>query len=606
VKNPTLTFAIANNYVITSANVAALEVSRINSAVENNFKKLCEYYQWNELLKHIQEIIVGDCDVSDVVVDAEGSKGYVWKLYFLTQADEQRVLFAVGKKQQYHESLRHKLENLQYVINNVPLHLFWKDRDSVFLGCNQHFANSAGLKSPEEIVGKTDYDLPWKPEESAAYIADDQAVMQSNIPKLNIEETQTINGEKITLLTSKVPLINDRGEVSGVIAIYSDISDRKRAEQELAIAKELAEVANEAKSNFLAVMSHELRTPLNGIIGLVQIMGKQNLPASTQEYVTDIENSANHLLNLVNDILDFSRLEINAPSIHEDTINIEKILKDVFSACKERAKAKQLQMTLSYDDNIPEYIVGDSFRIKQIMFNLIDNAIKYTKKGSIEINMHLQGTDICFVVKDSGIGIAGNMQDLIFDKFFQVESGYIRSTNGLGLGLAICRKIVTQMHGEIGVESRIGEGSRFWFSIPCIASAKNDIPVDNQNDCDAKSSFSAVVLVVEDNKLNQKVAKLLLEELGCFVYVAENGAEALKLINERIYGVVFMDLGLPDIDGYKVTKKIRALYPDLPIIGLTAHADKSDIEKCYAVKMNDVLTKPVVRDDFRRVLTKVL
>ena len=555
----TLALSIGKDLNILSTNTLALEITTINKKNETDFRKVCEFHQWDDLLKSVEETISGDRDQRDNILVTNKIGRFWWKLYRLARENGKTEVFATAEKQSDNDTitLQHKLDNLQHVIDNVPHFLFWKDKNSVFLGCNEQFAKSAGLSSPRDIVGKTDYDLPWKREESEAYRLDDQAVMQSRKPKLNIEEPQTIDGKQIVLLTSKVPFYDENGEVRGVIAIYTDITDRKFAEQELANAKERAEAANEAKSNFLAVMSHELRTPLNGIIGLVQVMEKQNLPPSAHEHVTDIENAAKHLLHLVNDILDFSKLEINAASIQEESIDIQAIFNEVFSTCRERASAKKLSLNLHYDKKIPKYILGDSMRLKQVMLNLIDNAIKYTLKGSILVSLDYQNQSLRFSVKDTGIGIPENMKELVFEKFVQVESGYVRSSNGLGLGLAICKKLVEQMQGQIGSESTLGEGSTFWFSIPCIIANIQEKNEKSPHHFKLKPGFKADILVVEDNKLNQKVAKLLLEELGCTVDIAPTGRDALNAIDNKSYDIVFMDLGLPDSDGFSITRKIR-------------------------------------------------
>ncbi|MDQ2993326.1 MAG: ATP-binding protein [Pseudomonadota bacterium] len=606
--NPLLVFTVSKDLIINSANVAAQELFAINLLEEYPLAKICHFFQWSDLMKCVQTVIDEHLDFGECSTFDAKNGYYKWTLTRLNSVDDscQILVSAYKRSNDNVESLKYKLENLQFVINNVPHYLFWKDRNSVFLGCNDQFARSAGLDSASEIIGLTDYDLPWDQKESAAYIADDNAVMLSGQPKLNIEETQTVNDKKMVLLTSKVPLRDEQGDVSGVIAIYTDITDRKQAEEELAVAKGRAEAANEAKSNFLAVMSHELRTPLNGILGLVQVLAQQHLSGFTQEYIIDIENAAKHLLNLVNDILDFSKLEMRTGCIKEGVINIGNISREVYSICQARAKMKKINMTLDYDNNIPLYIFGDGLRLKQVMLNLVDNAIKYTNYGKIEITLSFENDVLRVLINDTGIGIPAEAEDSIFDKFVQVETGYLRNFNGIGLGLAICKKIIENMSGEIGYTSTLGEGSTFWFTIPALAAEEIVLGDDVQNDIASDTLFSAKVLVVEDNRLNQKVAKLLLQQLGCVVDIASTGAEAIRLVDRGDYNLIFMDLGLPDTDGYQVTQLIKADHAELPIIGLTAHADSEDIQKCYAVEMNDVLIKPVTIQDFRKMLNRIL
>lgn len=605
-KTQSLLFIVSQDLRIPYANSTINKLLAKNAVQDNNLATICQALECPRLSSSIKEFLNSQDDYREFQLHSTSLGEYLWQLNRL-QSDNNEVQITVYGKSTVttdHQTLLSKLENLQAVINNVPQNLLWKDRNSVYLGCNDQFAKSAGRNSSREIIGLTDYDLPWDIKESEAYIADDQFVMSSGQPRLNIEETQTVNDKQIILLTSKVPLRDSKGNVTGVIGVYTDITERKNAEHELELAKEKAEAANEAKSNFLAVMSHELRTPLNGILGLIQILTQNPNSAHSHEYIQDIEYAAKHLLNLVNDILDFSKLEGHIGSINQGVIKIENVCKEVFSVCQTRALAKNLKMILQYNKNIPEYILGDALRLKQVMLNLIDNAIKYTPQGKIEVSLAFENNQLMFKIKDTGIGIPGYMQNAVFDKFVQVESGRIRNFEGIGLGLAICKKIIEKMDGTIGYDSTLGEGSTFWFTIP--TSATYDVKSENTsvNEISVNEQFAANILVVEDNLLNQKVARLLLQQLGCHVEVVSNGFDAIKRANESTFNIIFMDIGLPDIDGYEVTRKIREHDANIPVIGLTAHADSADIQNCYEAKMNDVLIKPVTNNDFRRILSK--
>jgi PAS domain S-box-containing protein len=468
---PTIAISIAQDFSILSKSPNALEITLINSKNENDFRKICEHHQWFNLLNRLEEILDGVYDRHENIIVNNSQGMFAWKLYRVVKSGGtiEVLAFMESHDNDVISALNLQLENLQNVVNNVPHYLFWKDKNSVFLGCNEQFSLAAGLTCSQDIIGKTDFDLPWEKIESDAYISNDKVILNGGVEKINIEETQTIQGKQVDLLTSKVPLFDKKGNIIGVIAICTDITNRKIAEKELAIAKEKAELANEAKSNFLAVMSHELRTPLNGIIGLVHVIQKQDLPEITLEYMQDINCAAKHLLKLVNSILDFTNLELNAPVIHADNVNIREILDEAYSTCKIRAMAKNLDIHRDYSDNIPEFILGDSLRLKQVMLNLIDNAIKYTNMGSIHINLTYHNNLLRFSVKDSGIGIPEGMVDMIFDKFVQVDSSPKCNLNGVGLGLAICKKLVQQMQGEIGCESILGEGSVFGlhFLVSC-------------------------------------------------------------------------------------------------------------------------------------------
>lgn len=502
----------------------------------------------------------------------------------------------------------------KYIINNVPHYIFWKDKNSVFLGCNEAFSKSVRLSSPEEIIGKTDFDLPWTRAQSEAYRADDQRIMKSGKPMLNFEERQQqYDGTEVIVLVSKVPMYDDNGEINGILGIYTDITARKKQEEELRLARQQAEEANRAKSNFLAVVSHELRTPLNGILGMLQIVLK-NKNIVMREYILDIEQSAIHLLNLVNDILDFACFERETLVTRESPFDIHSLVKTSISDIKHKFNKQKIQIICDCDKNVPEFILGDSFRMKQILLNLIGNAAKFTNEGTIKVSiLVLKIVDntiwLRISVQDTGIGIPVDMQEKIFERFVQVGTEYNRSYEGVGLGLAICKQIIEAMGGKIGLTSELNKGSNFFCDIPFKVNV--DIAqMSSETDSlfEEGELFRANVLLVEDNLLNQKIAKLMLEDLGCHVDVVSDGDAAIRLIKLNHYDLVFMDIGLPGKDGFGITREIRKdpVNRGLPIIALTAHALERDIQKCHEADINDVLIKPIRIQELKKALKKHL
>jgi len=489
---------------------------------------------------------------------------------------------------------------------------WWKDLNGRYLGCNDELAQLYGLEAASEMIGKTDYELPWA-NEAKAIIASDREVISRAIKTTSEWATSDKTGEPIFFIITKAPLRDQSGVIIGTIGNATDITEQKQIQIELRLAKERAEAASRAKSSFLAVVSHELRTPLNSILGSTQILNRKADNAVLAEHVSDIAQAAESLLILVNDILDSARMEqgrfkfVNAP------FNIRKIVNDTINNIDRRLIDKPIEIKTECDPELPELVVGDAFRLKQILLNLLDNAIKFTDSGNITVSVlcdtyGMYEVGLLFKVSDTGIGISEEMQSKIFNRFTQVDPEHSHTARGTGLGLAICKQIVEAMGGEIHVESVLEQGTSFCFNIPFKLQLdtpdNNDALVPCDSDLSAKLYSGCRVLLVEDNPLNQKVNKVLLEELGCVVDVAMNGKTAIKNIKTNNYHIVFMDVGLPDMDGISVAKEIRRQEDSriIPIVALTAHVLEKDVQECYQAEMNGVLKKPVTINDLRRTL----
>ena len=333
------------------------------------------------------------------------------------------------------------------LLKQLPIHVFWKNKRSVYVGCNDAFAKSLGLSSPEEVIGKTDYDLSTKKEESDAYRVDDQYVMTSLQPKLNIEEYQTLpNGKTILLLTNKVPLLKKSGEVMGVLGIYSDITERKKMEEKLNEAKEMAEAANAAKTEFLRNMRHDFRTPFTGILGLAGVMKEQETDLAKQENLKYIEESAEALLDHLNEIMEFIEIESGQLPILEKTFDLWVLLKDASKMMLPSTKKKHLDFQCIIDEILPQYVIGDRIRTHRILMNLLSNAIKFTDKGSIKLEAKVlrqfnQTIIIQFIVQDTGIGIPEEKQNIIFERFNRLTSSYSGLYFRKGAGTSHCEAI---------------------------------------------------------------------------------------------------------------------------------------------------------------------
>jgi two-component system aerobic respiration control sensor histidine kinase ArcB len=358
------------------------------------------------------------------------------------------------------------------LLKQIPAHIFWKNENSVYLGCNNTFAHSLGLSSPEEIIGKTDYDLATAKEESDAFRADDKLVIKSKQPKLNIEESQTLpDGRKITLLTNKVPLFDKKKNVIGILGIYYDITERKLYEQAIISAKEKADAANKAKTEFLENMRHDIRTPLTGITGFASMIADEVQDPKIKDYVDNLSASSYALLDLLNEILELVKVSSGEIPVLKKKFDLKKKLTDVINLNRARAHHKHIDLLFDYDTNIPPYLIGDSTRIHRIALELVANALNFTQQGSVRLSTELakvEGRDLVIkiIVEDTGIGIEPEKQQEIFQQFKKLTPSYTGIHKGAGLGLAIVKQFIDEMQGEIYVESQLGTGSKFICVLP--------------------------------------------------------------------------------------------------------------------------------------------
>ena len=513
--------------------------------------------------------------------------------------------------------LREKEEFLRLVLNNIPQYIFWKDINSVYLGCNQRFAEMAQVNSPNDIVGKTDFDLIWKVEAEEKFRRADRRVMESNTPEYHVvDQVLQINKEPLWVETNKVPLHDITGQVIGVLSTAENITARKQAEIKLRQAKEdaekakaEAEIANKAKSTFLANMSHELRTPLNGILGYTQILKRnQTLDAKQEEAISVIHRSGEYLLTLISDILDLSKIEADHIELYPTNFHFGDFLQSIIEIFQMQVKQKEISFIYEKLSHLPEGVHADEKRLRQIIINLLGNAIKFTQKGGISLKVGYHNGKIRFQVEDTGVGIAPEELKHIFQPFRQVGDQNARA-EGTGLGLSITKKLVEMMGGELHVRSTLGKGSTFWLvlDLPEVS----DLVNPNKTEKPMIVGFegkSCQILIVDDKEENRAVLINLLAPLGFEIIEAGDGQDSVKKTLEYQPDIILTDLVMPIMDGFEATRQIKRIpeVKDTIIIMVSASAFECHKQQSVAVGCNDFLSKPIHTEELLKMLEKYL
>ncbi len=511
-------------------------------------------------------------------------------------------------------------EYMDNIIANMPVSVYWLNRQGEYLGCSNNFAKLFNLKAREEIIGKTYKDL-YDEKSGEFYRAIDAEVMDVGIAKTLEEPFYHIDGMQ-TWLSSKVPLRDSKGQVVGMLGTSINITERKRAEQALKEAKEAAEAANKAKTEFLENMRHDIRTPLSGIVGLAELLNSEDIDkAKIREFTTNLDKASKELLHFLNEVLESINVASGEIPLLKKKFNLRETLENVIKLHQPVAIEKGLTLALFIDEDIPKYLIGDSVRIYRIVLELIVNALKFTKKGHVSVFAKLgkksgRKVVVKISVEDTGVGISSEKQQDLFVRFKRLTPSYEGIYKGAGLGLSIVKQFLEDVEGEIYVDSHLDEGTKFICVIPLKEPLleedpfKDTTPIenlklvteDNQGLKQNKKPTKRYGLVVEDQPIAALVEKTLLVEQGCEIDIVENGEAAIQQIQKNRYDFILMDIGLPDTDGYEVTKKIRLLEGDSKhktfIIGLTGHADAEKKQLGLDAGMNIVLTKPLTQNIF--------
>ena len=543
----------------------------------------------------------------------------------------------ISDRKQAKIALQESRHFIQTVLDTIPIPLFWKDRESMYLGCNAQFASVFNLESTDAIVGKNDFELSGTESDVIAYRQDDREVMESGKSKLGILETLTLpDGKEIWIETHKAPIRDWANNVIGVVAMFQDITNRKLAEVRLQETNEQLLLATRLKDEFLANMSHELRTPLNSILGLSESLQDEILGSLNERQlkaISTIASSGEHLLSLINDILDLSKISSGMMALDIESVSVNNLCSSSLVFIKQQAFKKRIQI----NRNIPPHIGNiniDERRLKQVLINLLTNSVKFTPsegqisllvatgsgdtwQGEATIPQRLRDMNspmIVFQVVDTGIGIAPNDLRRLFQPFVQVDSALNRQYEGTGLGLALVKQIVELHGGQVIAESEVGQGSCFTVALPyemsqssaseSEPSATNSLPMV----VNPENAIAPLILIAEDNDANIQTFTSYLTAINYRVIVARNGEEAVSMAKANFPDIILMDIQMPSMDGLEATKQIR-LDPNLintQIIALTALAMEGDRERCLAAGANDYMAKPIKLRQLNFLIQQVL
>lgn len=502
---------------------------------------------------------------------------------------------------------------LRTIINHSPDLIFVKDRVGRFLTANEAFYKLHGMQSAEEMIGKSDFDL--LPLETVCHIvADDQIVMRSGQPLLHQEDIFCDSqGQESWYSTTKVPIRNRDGQVIGLVGIVHDITSHKRTTRELLDAKNAADAANRAKSDFLANMSHEIRTPMNAIIGMTELLQDTAIDDHQREYLAMVQASGDALLAIINDILDFSKIEAGKLELDSVPFDVRECLGDTMKTLGLRAHAKKLELAFRVDPQVPQRLCGDQGRLRQIIVNLVGNAIKFTETGEVVVELKcaapLNGQiRLQVTVRDTGIGIPKEKQSRIFDEFEQVDSSTTRRFGGTGLGLAISSRLVALMGGEIWLESEPGVGSQFTFTV-LMDRVKNQ----------SKSLGNLVVvggtrvLIVDDNATNRQILCEMLKNWGIVAVAADSAAAGIDAVNKatvagKPFDLILSDVQMPHVDGFQFAEQLRQSQQSqsIPMIMLTSGGRIGDASRRMKLNISERLIKPVKQSELFDSIVRVL
>ncbi len=509
----------------------------------------------------------------------------------------------------------------QLVLDELPLRIYWKNPNGVYLGCNMPVARDAGLNHPKDLIGKTDFDLPWGKAHAVAYRKEDLSVMYSGKPKVNFDEEQLLSDGSIRHMeTTKKPLYCEAGEIVGVLGITRLITEKKKAEQALLKARDAAEVANQMKREFISTMSHEIRSPMNVILGYIDLLSIQEKDAAKKDTLKTMTTNGQRLREIIDDVFDIGKIESDDFIPEKVAFDPVKVFTRHFEAMEPLAAERGIGYTAEIADNLPQSVMSDPVRWGQIIRNLLSNAIKFTPKGTVKATLSATpttdipcGVRLHLTVKDTGIGMNAETLGQLFQKFYRSDNSIGREFPGTGLGLCISRKIARILGGDVTVATTWEDkGSTFVASITCPACPEVESPPLRHEPDTSNSLPDLEIIAVDDLPANLLLVKAYLKQIGLPCTTFSSAKTALTHINKNNVDVILMDIEMPKMNGLELTREIRdrdmqsaLLDRDIHIIAMTAGVLPEERQRCFDAGMNDYLSKPFNLAELTTTLAKV-
>lgn len=514
----------------------------------------------------------------------------------------------ISERKRAEDHLRRQEEKYRNIIANMNLGLIEVDNNQMIQYANQSFCDVSGFEA-DELIGKNPSQLFLYGENNMKFLEEQIELRKKGVSSVYQLPVKNKRGEIRWWAISGAPNYDDQGNLLGSVGIHLDITDQKKLEEELKLQRAKALEASKAKEVFLANMSHEIRTPLNAIIGFLRELKRAGVSGSQQEFLDYSYNASQHLLSIINNILDISKIESGEMLLENKNFSLKESIENVITILKPKAREKGLMLTTSFSDKLYPVFKGDPSKIEQVLYNILGNALKFTNQGKIAVDCkvlqdlpHQQTFSI--VITDTGIGMSEEYVRSIFKKFNQEDSSISRKYGGTGLGMSITKELIHLMKGEIDVKSEKNVGTS--ITIQLVLHKGNE---KLNRDVSAEKQHIVLdgirVLLVEDNELNQLVAENSLKHYNCLVTKADNGRIAVELLEKEQFDIILMDIQMPEMDGIEATQILREnMGVKTPIIALTANAFKSEIDKCISIGMDDYITKPFAEESLINIIEK--